>query len=202
MKRLLAAALVFALLLAPAGLQAADKGKAKAAKAPVKKTVVPGAKAPVFSVINAKGKVVKLKSLTDKGPVLVRLTCGCSGCDKELAYFQELHKAYKGQGLTSVAIFREPDKKVEGYVKKKNLKMLYAVDSKGKAWAVWQTKKMPTNFLIAKGGTIIAIADGCDPSGLLAKKLSEKVAKLLKTDAVNVQQVVKEQAKKSPAPKK
>ncbi len=42
--------------------------------------------------------------------------------------------------------------------------MLYAVDSKGKAWAIWQTKKMPTNFLIAKGGTIIAIADGCDPS--------------------------------------
>ena len=202
MKRLVAASLVFALILAPAGLQGAEKAKAKAKAKPVKKTVIPGAKAPVFSVINAKGKVVKLKSLTDKGPVLVRLTCGCSGCDKELAYFQELHKAYKGQGLTSVAIFREPDKKVEGYVKKKNLKMLYAVDSKGKAWAIWQTKKMPTNFLIAKGGTIIAVADGCDPSGLLAKKLSEKVAKLLKTDAVNVQQVVKQQAKKTPAPKK
>ena len=126
MKRLVAAALVFALILAPAGLQGAEKAKAKGkGKAkPVKKTVVPGSKAPVFSVINAKGKVVKLKSLTDKGPVLVRLTCGCSGCDKELAYFQELHKAYKGQGLTSVAIFREPDKKVEGYVKKKHLKML------------------------------------------------------------------------------
>ena len=202
MKRLVATALVFAVMLAPAGLQSAEKAKAKAKAKPVKKTVVTGSQAPVFSVIDAKGKVVKLKSLTDKGPVLVRLTCGCSGCDKELAYFQELHKAYKGQGLTSVAIFREPDKKVESYVKKKNLKMLYAVDTKGKAWAIWQTKKMPTNFLIAKGGTIIAIADGCDPSGLLAKKLSEKVAKLLKTDAVNVQQVVKENAKKSPAPKK
>ena len=200
MKRLIAATLVLALILAPAGLQAAEKAKAKAK--PVKKTVIPGSKAPAFSVINAKGKIVKLKSLTDKGPVLVRLTCGCSGCDKELAYFQELHKAYKGQGLTSVAIFREPDKKVESYVKKKNLKMLYAVDSKGKSWGVWQTKKMPTNFLIAKGGTIIAVADGCDPSGLLAKKLSERVAKLLKTDAVNVQQAVKEQAKKTPAPKK
>ena len=98
MKRLVAAALVFALILAPAGLQGAEKAKAKGKAKPVKKTVVPGSKAPVFSVINAKGKVVKLKSLTDKGPVLVRLTCGCSGCDKELAYFQELHKAVQGPG--------------------------------------------------------------------------------------------------------
>ncbi len=193
MTRLVSAVLVFSVMLIPVDLQSAEKSKAPA-KPVVKKTVVPGSQAPSFSVINAKGKVVKLKALTDKGPVLVRLTCGCSGCDKELAYFQALHKAYKGQGLTSVAIFREPDKKVEGYVKKKNLKMLYAVDSKGQAWNIWQTKKMPTNFLIAKGGTIIAIADGCDPSGLLAKKLSEKVAKLLKTKSVNVQQVVKEQA--------
>lgn len=196
MKRLVAVAVMLALILAPAGLQAAEKEKAAKAKAPVKKTVIPGSQAPDFKITNAKGKIVTLKSLTKKGPVLVRLTCGCSGCDKELAYFQALNTAYKGQGLTSVAIFREPDKKVEGYVKKKKLKMLYAVDSKGAAWKVWQTKKMPTNFLIAKGGTIIAVADGCDPSGLLAKKLSERVAKLLKTDAVNVQQAVKQQATK------
>jgi len=197
MKRLLGMVLVAALVAAPAGLLAAEKKPQK--KAPVvKKTVVEGAKAPDFKVRNAKGKIITLAELTKKGPVLVRLTCGCSGCDKELAYFQSLHKAYKGQGLTSVAIFREPDKKVESYVKKKKLKMLYAVDTKGEAWKVWQTKRMPTNFLIAKGGTIIAIADGCDPSGLLAKKLSEKVAKLLGTSAVDVQQAVKQQAKKQP----
>ena len=65
MKRLVAASLVFALILAPAGLQGAEKAKAKAKAKPVKKTVVPGAKAPAFSVLNAKGKVVKLKTLTD-----------------------------------------------------------------------------------------------------------------------------------------
>ena len=45
MKRLVAASLVFALILAPAGLQGAEKAKAKAKAKPVKKTVVPGAKA-------------------------------------------------------------------------------------------------------------------------------------------------------------
>ena len=47
-------------------------------------------------------------------------------------------------------------------------------------------------FLIEKGGKIKSIAAGCDPSGLLANKVSEKVAELLKTDKVDVQQKVAE----------
>jgi hypothetical protein len=46
---------------------------------------------------------------------------------------------------------------------------------------------MPTNFLIEKGGTIRAIAAGCDPSGLVAQNLSEKVAKLVGASAADVQ---------------
>jgi len=43
----------------------------------------------------------------------------------------------------------------------------------------FDTKTMPTNFLIGKGGEILAISAGCDPSGLIAKKLSEKIAKTM-----------------------
>ena len=186
MKRMLLAALAVT-LVASQGLIAADK-KVEAKKA--EKTIVVGAQAPNFIIKDSSGKQIDLKKLSAKGPVLVRLTCGCSGCDKELAYFQELHKAYKGKGLTSLAVFREPDKKVEAYVKKKKLTMLYAVDSKGSSWKVFDTTKMPTNFLIEKGGRIISIAQGCDPTGLLATKLSEKVAKLVDSDAVNVQKEV------------
>jgi len=152
---------------------------------PEKKVEI-GAKAPEFKIKDSSGKTIDLAELTAKGPVLLRLTCGCSGCDKELAYFQALHEAYKDKGLTSVAVFREPDAKVEAYVKEKKLNMLYAVDTKGSSWNVFQTKTMPTNFLIEKGGKIVAIAAGCDPSGLLAKKLSEKVAKTVDTPAVDV----------------
>ena len=136
------------------------------------------------------GNLIDLAKLTAKGPVLVRLTCGCAGCDKELAYFQALHKAYKGKGLTSLAIFREPDAKVEKYVKEKKLNMLYAVDPKGESWRVFQTKTMPTNFLIEKGGRIKSIAAGCDPSGLIANILSEKVADLLGTETVDLKPAV------------
>lgn len=154
------------------------------------KTVDIGTQAPEFTIKDSQGKLIELRKLTEKGPVLVRLTCGCSGCDKELAYFQSLHKAYEDMGLTSLAIFREPDEKVEDYVKQKKLEMLYAVDTKGESWKVFETTTMPTNFLIEKGGVIRSIAAGCDPSGLLANKVSEKVAELLKTEKVDVQQKV------------
>ncbi len=155
------------------------------AKAPVKVAV--GEPAPAFQFKDQTGKVVNLTDLTAQGPVLVRLTCGCAGCDKELAYFQEIDAAYKKAGLTSVAIFREPDAKVAKYAAEKKINMLYGVDAKGGAWKTFQTTAMPTNFLIAKGGTIVAIANGCDTSGLLAKKLSEKVAKTLDAKVVDVQ---------------
>jgi hypothetical protein len=45
---------------------------------------------------------------------------------------------------------------------------------------------MPINFLIAKGGKITAIAQGCEPNGLIADKVSEKAGKLLGTDPVPV----------------
>lgn len=167
---------------------AAAKPDAKPALAPKKVDI--GTQAPEFKFKDATGKEINLAELTAKGPVLVRLTCGCSGCDKELAYFQAMHEGYKDLGLTSVAIFREPDTKVAAYVKEKKLNMLYSVDTKGEAWSVFETKTMPTNFLIAKGGKIVSVAAGCDPSGLLAKKLSEKVAKTVNTEAIDVQKKV------------
>jgi peroxiredoxin len=154
--------------------------------------VAVGEKAPAFQFKDQNGKVVDLADLTAKGPVLVRLTCGCSGCDKELAYFQEIDAAYRKAGLTCVAIFKEPDEKIVKYAAEKKINMLYGVDTKGKAWETFQTKTMPTNFLINKGGEIIQIANGCDPSGLLLKKLSDKIAQTLDTAPVDPRKPVEE----------
>src|SRR6266568_191070 len=188
-----ASALVFVSSLVMAEEPQADAKKDEPAKkvdAPKKVDV--GTQAPAFKIKDANGKEIDLAELTAKGPVLVRLTCGCSGCDKELAYFQALHEAYKDAGLISLAVFKEPDAKVAAYVKEKKLNMLYAVDTKGEAWNVFETKTMPTNFLIEKGGQIVSVAAGCDPSGLVAKKLAEKVAKTVNKEAVDVQKKVAE----------
>ena len=145
-----------------------------------------GDKAPAFQIKDPFGKVIDLAKLSEKGPVLVRLTCGCSGCDKELAYFQKIHDAYKDQGLQSVLIFKEPDAKMEKYAKDKKLNMMYAIDPKGASWAVFDTKAMPANFLIEKGGKIVSIATGCDPSGLIAERVSKTAAKTIGVKPVEV----------------
>ncbi|HIF34919.1 MAG TPA: TlpA family protein disulfide reductase [Planctomycetaceae bacterium] len=190
--RIFVCALCLVATVAYTSLAAAEKKKVSG-KTKVKtiakveaKTVDIGKQAPAFKIKSSDGKLIDLAELTKKGPVLVRLTCGCSGCDKELAYFQALHAAYKSKGLTSLAIFREPDEKVEKYVKTKKLNMLYAVDTKGASWSIFQTKTMPSNFLIEKGGRIRAIATGCEPSGLIAEALSKKVASLLETETADV----------------
>ena len=200
MKRLLsiASALSLASLLLTTSFALAEDAKPaeKAAEAkPAPKKVDQGTQAPDFKFKDANGKEINLAELTAKGPVLVRLTCGCSGCDKELAYFQAIHEGYKDLGLTSIAIFKEPDSKVAAYVKEKKLNMLYAVDTKGDAWKTFETTTMPTNFLIAKGGKIIKIASGCNPDGLIAKKLSEEVAKTVKAETVDVQKKVADEKK-------
>lgn len=184
MTRLLTAALA---ALCLAALTTADE--------PAAPKIAVGKPAPAFRFKDQSGKTVDLAELFAKGPVLVRLTCGCSGCDKELAYFQEIDAAYKKAGLTSVAIFREPDAKVAQYAKQKKINMLYAVDTKGESWKIFQTKAMPTNFLIGKGGEVLAIAAGCDTSGLLAKKLSERIARTVGTKAVDVRKSVQSKQK-------
>ena len=89
--------------------------------APPAPTVVVGKQAPAFKFKDQSGKDLNLAELTAKGPVLVRLTCGCLGCDKELPYFQEIDAAYKKAGLTSVAIFKEADAKVAKYAQDKKI---------------------------------------------------------------------------------
>src|SRR5881275_3587210 len=102
-------------LLTLAALSAAFVAHITAGQPPATPKIAIGEQAPEFKIKDASGKVIDLAELTAKGPVLVRLTCGCAGCDKELAYFQEIDAAYKKAGLTSVAIFKEPDAKVADY---------------------------------------------------------------------------------------
>ena len=149
-----------------------------------------GDDAPEFRIKDKAGKEIDLAKLSAKGPVLVRLTCGCLGCDKELPYFQAIHEAYKKRCLISIAVFAEPDKKFAKYVKKKKLKMQYALDPGKKSWEVFGTKTMPSNFLIDKGGKVAAISKGCDPSGLLLGNLGAKAAGLVKSDSVDIKEAV------------
>jgi peroxiredoxin len=127
-----------------------------------------------------------LAKLTAEGPVLVRLTCACTGCDQELPFFQKLQAAYNAQGLKTLAAFREPPAAASDYVTKKDVRFLWVADPKGELWKTFDAKAMPTNVLIDKGGRIVKVVPGCTTDGRNAQALSAEIAKLLGTAVVPV----------------
>jgi len=131
-------------------------------------------------------KSYDLAALTAKGPVLVRLTCACSGCDQELIHFKKLQDAYNAKGLQTVAVFREKPEAASDYSVKKGLNFLWLSDPKGDAWKTFDAKAMPTNILLDKGGKVVKIVPGCKPNGENAQLLSGEIAKLLKTEEVKI----------------
>lgn len=140
-------------------------------------------------------KSYDLAQLTADGPVLVRLTCACSGCDQELPFFQKLQAAYDAKGLKTLAVFREKPEAASNYVVKKDIRFLWLEDPKGEFWKTFDAKTMPTNILIDKGGKVVKVLSGCTKDGKYAQALSAEVAKLLKTKEVQVADV-KADAKK------
>jgi peroxiredoxin len=136
-----------------------------------------------------------LAKLTAEGPVLVRLTCACSGCDQELPFFQKLQAAYDSKGLKTLAVFQGKPEEISSYVVKKDIRFLWLNDPKGEFWKTFDAKTMPTNILIDKGGQVVKVLAGCTRDGKNAQLLSAEVAKLLKTQEVKVTEAQPEKKK-------
>src|SRR6266849_3149403 len=136
-------------------------------------------------------KTYDLTKLTSDGPVLVRLTCACSGCDKELPYFQKLQEAYDTKGLQTIAVFREKAEALESYAVKKQIRFMWLSDPKGDMWKTFDAKAMPTNILIAKGGRVVRIVPGCTIDGKNAQTLSGEIAKILQVPVAQIAETKK-----------
>jgi peroxiredoxin len=131
-------------------------------------------------------KSYDLQKISNDGPVLVRLTCACSGCDAELPYFQKLQAAYNDKGFTTLAVFQEDPASLEQYVAKKEIQFLWLADPKGALWKTFDAKTMPTNILIDKGGKVVKVIPGCTKDGRNAQVLSSEIAKLLNTKEAQI----------------
>jgi peroxiredoxin len=133
-------------------------------------------------------KTIDLEKLTNEGPVLVRLTCACSGCDQELTYFKKIQAGYNAKGLKTIAVFREKPEAASNYAVKQGLEFFWLSDPKGEMWKTFDAKVMPTNILIGKGGKVLKVVSGCTKDGKNAQALSAEIAKALGTKEVNVRE--------------
>ncbi len=147
----------------------------------------PPRNAPPVVLRSADGKkTYDLGRMAADGPVLVRLTCACSGCDRELPYFQKLQEAYGRKGLTTLAVFREQPADAARYAEQKGLRFPWVDDAAGRAWKAFGATAMPTNILIAPGGRVVKVVAGCKTDGRNAQLLSGEIARLLHADEAKV----------------
>jgi peroxiredoxin len=140
---------------------------------------------PVLTAPDGK-QTYDLAKLTADGPVLVRLTCACSGCDQELPYFQKLQAGYEARGLKTLAAFQEKPEAAGQYVARKDIRFLWVADPKGDLWKTFDTKVMPTNILVDKGGRVVKVLKGCTKDGKNAQLMSAEIARILQTSEVQV----------------
>jgi peroxiredoxin len=144
-------------------------------------------RAPHAVLKSADGKAAyDLDKMVADGPVLVRLTCACSGCDRELPYFQKLEAAYRPNGLRVIAVFQEKPETAKQYVADKSIKFAWVSDPNGETWKIFDAHAMPTNILVDKGGRIITVLPGCARDGRNAQTLSAEIAKLFKTNTAQI----------------
>lgn len=129
---------------------------------------------------------VDLAKLVNEGPVLIRLTCACTGCDQELPFFKKLQEAYQPKGLQTVAVFREAPEKASDYTVKKDVKFIWLSDPKGELWKTFDSTAMPTNILFEKGGKVVTVVPGCKVDGKNAQAISAALAKLLSVEEVKI----------------
>ena len=120
----------------------------------------PGMDAPGFDLKSLQGKQVTLRSLQDKGHVmLVFWEPECIFCYMHIHEFNALHTKYDNKGLSIAAInFRgEYEAEIEDYVEENKLKYLMLTDQL-KNIAVADSYKVfasPTIVLISPEGKII-----------------------------------------------
>src|SRR5207249_6106429 len=92
-------------------------------------------------------------------------------------------------GLQTLAAFQEKPEAASNYAVKKDLHFLWVADPKGELWKTFETKAMPTNILIDKGGKVVKVVSGCTKDGKNAQLLSAEVAKILKTEVAQIAEV-------------
>ncbi|MFQ5545736.1 MAG: peroxiredoxin family protein [Acidiferrobacterales bacterium] len=118
--------------------------------------------APVFSLRNLAGDVVKLEQFRGQYVVLNFWATWCPPCVKEMPSMERLQQHFKDKRFRVVAISldKEPKQKVQSFVSKLNLTFSILLDPKGIAALPYGARDLPSTFILNTDGQVIAAAKG------------------------------------------
>lgn len=137
-----------------------------------------GKKAVEFSLPAIGGENVALQSLRGKVVLLNFWATWCGPCRQELPELARLQEKFRQHGLTVVAITVDNEaENVRAFLKKYALKLQALWDKKKKVAEAYAVEKMPSSYIIDRGGVVRFIHRGYSPEEL--KRIEAEIDDLL-----------------------
>jgi cytochrome c biogenesis protein CcmG/thiol:disulfide interchange protein DsbE len=140
--------------------------------------VKPGQAAPDFEGATLGQQPLKLSSLRGKVVLLDFWASWCEPCKKELPLLSKMAPKLKQKGIEIVAVNIDDDRKnAEDFVRAKSIALTVVTDGGKKIVGRWEPPKMPSSFIIDKGGVVRAVNGGFEPGD--ESKLEEQLLALV-----------------------
>jgi peroxiredoxin len=161
----------FTLSLAAALLLAATTARAE---------VKAGQPAKDFDGATLSGSSLKLSSLRGKVVLVDFWASWCEPCKKELPLLDKMAPKLKARGIEIVAVNIDDDRsKAADFIRSRNLHLTVVGDSTKKIVGAYEPPKMPSSFVVDKGGVVRAVHGGFEPGdeAKLEAELSALVSK-------------------------
>jgi thiol-disulfide isomerase/thioredoxin len=140
-----------------------------------------GDSVPAFKLPDLDNKPVQLKTLLQKGPVLIDFwATWCKPCVKYFPVLQSWHEKYGPAGLTIVAINEDGPRslaKVKPFTRSLKVDFIVLLDENSDVMRLLRVQNLPASLLIAPDGLIVARHTGYTEE--TAKATEAKIVELL-----------------------
>ncbi len=125
-----------------------------------------------FELESLNGGTVKLSELKGQVVILNFWATWCPPCREEMPHFQEFYERYKAKGVTVLAVnpnivenngFDDSEgakRKVRDFIGQEGYTFPVLFDSDNSAWAVYQQRGIPANYVIDADGMIRYLKPG------------------------------------------
>jgi thiol-disulfide isomerase/thioredoxin len=132
---------------------------------------------PIVGSKGLTGGNLTLSSFRGSVVVLEFMKPSCPICQRTAPLMEKLHGEYAKKGVVFIAIAGPWDSPgaVGGFIQRYNSSLTYVYDSTGEVFQTYGVNRVPTLFVLSKGGTVSSSYLGAPSYDIIAKVIDEQI---------------------------